>query len=857
MKGRTGSIRLAGTALAAAALTLLLAVPTAEAVTGGPTIPVNTTIPNYQNNPTIAASPNGDFMIAWQGSGQDGYGVYARSFDASGAPLSDEITVNTTPVGGLVGPAIADDGDGGFTIAWQGSGQGGSRSDIDARRFDAAGSPLGDQITVNTTTTGEQRSPAIAADGSGGFTVAWESCTHPLDTFNGCSQEDGAGWNIFAQRFDVSGNPQGGEIAVNAITEGDQCCADIAAEEDGDFTVLWQSEQPDGSSPTVVYARRFEASGAPLREEKAVSGTGGAGVVAIAADGGGGIDVAWGTNFTAGVKARRFDASGAPLGDVVQVDPTQESAGFPDISADPDGGFTVVWAGVPSGPPYTSHVYARRFDASGTALTSAVRVDPTTEASREQATVAADGSGGFLVAWSRHEPIPTGDDVFARHFVSVPETQIDSGPSGPANDATPTFSFSSDETGSTFECKLDDAEFSPCSSPLTLGPLADGRHSFEVRATNAADETDQTPATSSFTLDTIVPNAQIDSGPSGLTDESSPTFAFSSDDPNSTLECKLDFAAFSGCTSPLTVGPLTEGHHIFSVLARDDAGNVDPTPAVREFTLDTVPPIISIILGPEDGSKINDPTPTFHFDANKSASFECKLDDEPTEACGSPFTTDLLADGPHLFTVLGTDEFGFTGSASREFTLDTTAPDTAIDSGPSGPTADSTPTFAFSSNEPGSTFECRLDGSPFSACSSPFTTRPLRETPHSFAVQATDPTGNTDPTPAIREFSVQANPIELAPVLDRAGPTISLKIRRQHRAATLIFSASDPSASSLPIVFTCRLDRRKRQRCSSPKTYKHLRAGMHRVRVIGTDAAGNLSRPATARFKIGASGPAR
>ncbi|MEZ5062891.1 MAG: hypothetical protein R2700_15520, partial [Solirubrobacterales bacterium] len=59
-----------------------------------------------------------------------------------------------------------------------------------------------------------------------------------------------------------------------------------------------------------------------------------------------------------------------------------------------------------------------------------------------------------------------------------------------------TFAFSSDESGR-FECKLDKASFSPCTSPLTL-KAKKGKHTFSVRAVDAAGNTDASPATASF-----------------------------------------------------------------------------------------------------------------------------------------------------------------------------------------------------------------------------------------------------------------------------------------------------------------------------------------------------------------------
>lgn len=85
---------------------------------------------------------------------------------------------------------------------------------------------------------------------------------------------------------------------------------------------------------------------------------------------------------------------------------------------------------------------------------------------------------------------------------------------------------------------------------------------------------------------------------------------------------------------------------------------------------------------------------------------------------------------------------------------DRTPPATTVVSGPTGTTTDRTPTFSFFSTEPGSTFQCRLDGSAFLPCASPLTLPELAPGRHRFEVRAVDPSGNPDPTPAISDFEV-------------------------------------------------------------------------------------------------------
>jgi hypothetical protein len=182
-----------------------------------------------------------------------------------------------------------------------------------------------------------------------------------------------------------------------------------------------------------------------------------------------------------------------------------------------------------------------------------------------------------------------------------PQTSITSGPAPGARikDPTPTFGFTSDEPiGDTFQCSLDGGAFGPCSGPgqtHTTAPLADGEHTFRVRATDKAGNVDPTPAKRTFTVDTDPPETSITSGPAaGSTiSDPTPTFGFTSDEPiGDTFQCRVDGAAFGPCSGPgqtHTTGPLADGWHSFRVRAIDKAGNVDPTAALRTFMVDTTP----------------------------------------------------------------------------------------------------------------------------------------------------------------------------------------------------------------------------------------------------------------------------
>jgi hypothetical protein len=177
----------------------------------------------------------------------------------------------------------------------------------------------------------------------------------------------------------------------------------------------------------------------------------------------------------------------------------------------------------------------------------------------------------------------------ARADHSAPETTIDSGPSGSTAATSATFSFSGSEIAS-FQCQFDGSGWAACSSPKSYGSLSLGAHTFAVRAIDAMGNVDSSPASRSFsvvssTADTTPPDTTIGSGPSGTITSSSASFSFSSTESPSTFECRFDAGSWGGCSSPKAYSGLANGAHSFEVRAADGAGNTDPTPASRSFTV--------------------------------------------------------------------------------------------------------------------------------------------------------------------------------------------------------------------------------------------------------------------------------
>jgi hypothetical protein len=467
-----------------------------------------------------------------------------------------------------------------------------------------------------------------------------------------------------------------------------------------------------------------------------------------------------------------------------------------------------------------------------------------------------DGNYTFRVRATDLEEEP-GETVAIRDFsvdTIAPTVSINSGPSGPVTDNTPSFGFTG-EDGATFECSVDQggASYSVCSSPYTPATLPDGSYIFRVRATDEAGNVSPVD-TREFSVDTIDPETTITSQTLGTTDDTSPIFTFNANEGSVTFECRRDNEDFAPCSSPKAYSSLTEGPHEFAVRATDAAGNVDPTPEVENFTIDFTNPRLAIISGPEGPTQ--DSTPSFGFDAEGGTDVECSIDPvAQTVPSFGPCTNDSsyvvnvpLPDGSYTFAVRASDGPNET-IETQDFTVDTVAPNTTIDSGPPSVTNNTGPTFGFSSNESGVSFECRRDSETFAPCTSTKVYAGLPDGIHNFRVRATDAAGNIDASVATSSFTIDT----VAPVVSiDFGPTGTTS----DNSPLFGFTVTGGSASA------CSIDQGSASfgPCSSGTSHgvtQILADGAYTFRVRGSDVAGNLA-TATQSFTVstGAKPPA-
>ena len=227
---------------------------------------------------------------------------------------SDDPTENTaicTATGDQSSPQIVSDGSGGYIITWTDY-RNGSSSDIYAQRVDSSGTA---QWTANgvavCTATSSQYSPQVVSDGSGGAIITWYD------------YRSGSNYDIYAQRVNSSGSVQWTPDGVAVCTAtGEQSSPQIVSDGSGGAIVTW-NDYRDSDWEDDIYAQRVDSSGAVRWAENGVAictiGGGdemmmGGRQTRVTSDGSGGAIITWNdyrdSDWEGDIYAQRVDSSG-------------------------------------------------------------------------------------------------------------------------------------------------------------------------------------------------------------------------------------------------------------------------------------------------------------------------------------------------------------------------------------------------------------------------------------------------------------------------------------------------------------------------------------------------------------------
>jgi hypothetical protein len=134
--------------------------------------------------------------------------------------------------------------------------------------------------------------------------------------------------------------------------------------------------------------------------------------------------------------------------------------------------------------------------------------------------------------------------------------------------------------------------------------------------------------------DTRAPQTSITSSPDERTESTSATLRFRADERGTSFECRVDGADWRACSSPTEFTEVPEGDHSFSVRARDRSGNVDDTPATREWAV-VAPGALEEVADPATDDGVEDETvPAVEETAPVAATGDALFSDSFTGANG-------------------------------------------------------------------------------------------------------------------------------------------------------------------------------------------------------------------------------
>ncbi|MGE5610545.1 MAG: SdrD B-like domain-containing protein, partial [Bacillota bacterium] len=270
---------------------------------------------------------------------------------------------------------------------------------------------MGAELPVPTMETG-QTAPVVAMDGAGSYVVAWQDYTGAI-----------YGDDIFAQRFDATGQRLGSEIRVNAYRRGSQNQPTVAMDSDGDFVVAWSSAD---SGHGGVFAQRFDAQGQPVGSEFRVS----AKVVnadqqpAIAMEASGSFVITWMRVLSSedtDIYARQFDAAGVPQSGDLSIATAVNLESCPDVAMTSDGGFIVTWQGEHA--TSETDIYARRYSSTGAPRGEQFQVNSFTSNRQSRPAIVTAQGGEFVVAWESDAQDGDGAGIYAQRYNAAGQRQ--------------------------------------------------------------------------------------------------------------------------------------------------------------------------------------------------------------------------------------------------------------------------------------------------------------------------------------------------------------------------------------------------------------------------------------------------
>jgi hypothetical protein len=389
-----------------------------------------------------------------------------------------------------------------------------------------------------------------------------------------------------------------------------------------------------------------------------------------------------------------------------------------------------------------------------------------------------------------------------------------------------------------YNCALDGAAPSLCTTALTLENLTDGSHLLAATAVGSGG-VKISEGSYSFVVDTVPPLASINVFPGAISGTSTLNAQFSASDAVSGVDhfnCYLDGAALGLCESPYIKPGLSEGAHTFAVEAVDKVG-LTSLKINKSWTLSSKAPSIVVSSVPA----YSGPSLSINFSTSSQAGVAltstCSLDGAAAVACADSFAASGLTDGPHSLAISAVDAAGNSATSVANWSTDLTPPTVTVLSANNQLTNTLAFAVSFSSTDAKSGVagcECAKNGGGFGACSSPFSVAFSTDGPQSATIRCRDLVGNTS-APATINWTFDRTP----PVFTFSTTTPT---STSLPSATFSYSSSDAISPS-PVVQVSVNGGAYTVASGSPLTVNGLSDGNQSIAFRAVDQAGNSSAP--------------
>jgi hypothetical protein len=325
-----------------------------------------------QYNPSVASvanaqnDGNGGYFIVWEENENlnpqqtNGTGIYGAIYGDNSNLLQPTMRLNTITINDQTSPSITSLSNGQVVVVWSDAGfrngVSGVVSDIVAQLTSSQGVLIGSNFLVNSSSVkGTNELPIISPLSDGGFVIVWQR--------NGNS--------VYAQSYNNLATKRGVTIAIGATATSNKFSPSVSGLLNGNFVLVFESEDPT-TSETIVKARIYNNLGGRI--------------------------------------SPIFDVSSG------SVTIPQDNEFKPAVTLLADGGFVIGWVQVdPSAVEPTNNVYARVFEADGTARTDVILLNSDVAGRQSGLALSSVSDRRFIAVWQSKldgEPFEIQDQVF-------------------------------------------------------------------------------------------------------------------------------------------------------------------------------------------------------------------------------------------------------------------------------------------------------------------------------------------------------------------------------------------------------------------------------------------------------------